>query len=89
MIILEIILTIIAWIRGWRWKALLPLGSVLVIGFIVGAIMGTQGYTIDDIQNQGWIVFIEVIGFLAMLIMAIVPPKEIREAKKKEKNETT
>lgn len=93
MFIIEIILTIIAWIRGWKWKSLIPVGIVLGIGFIVGLIMGVQGYSAHDIENISWLPVMELFGFIAMLIMAIVPPKEVREANKlkrqNKKNETT
>lgn len=32
----EIILTIIAWIKGWKAKALIPIISALCIGLLIG-----------------------------------------------------
>jgi len=45
LLILEIILTIVSWKKGWRGWALLPLGTVLFIGFMVGAMAGAAGYS--------------------------------------------
>jgi len=36
IIIIEIILTIVAWTRGWKAQALIPMGSVFAIGFFIG-----------------------------------------------------
>jgi hypothetical protein len=32
MLIAEIIMTVIAWRRGWRWKALLPVAVAIMFG---------------------------------------------------------
>ena len=37
MLIVEIILTVVAWKKGWNTLALLPLSASLFIGFFVGA----------------------------------------------------
>ena len=62
MLILEIILTIVAWGRGWKWLALLPLG----IAFGIGLIAGASGVT--DLTSLIWI---DVVAIIVLIGMAI------------------
>lgn len=39
LLIIEIILTVAAWKKGWKAWALVPIGIPLIIGFIVGLTM--------------------------------------------------
>jgi uncharacterized membrane protein YfcA len=43
ILILEILLTVAAWRRGWRAKALIPLGTCLGVGIFVGMAIGASG----------------------------------------------
>jgi hypothetical protein len=40
LLIAEIVLTVIAWRKGWRSRALLPLGIAGGVGFILGILIG-------------------------------------------------
>jgi ABC-type dipeptide/oligopeptide/nickel transport system permease subunit len=74
MIILEIILTVVAWLRGWKWKSLIPLGTVLIIGLIYGFILGLTGNFVDT-TNVVWVNIFDILAIIALLIMVILPPK--------------
>lgn len=85
MIILEIILTIVAWFRGWKWKSLIPLGSLLAMGFVIGYIYGIFGYTGDSlIESQPWLGLLDLIGVLILATMCIVTPKKLKNNKENE-----
>lgn len=43
LLILEVILTIFAWRKGWKWLALLPVGIVLILGLLIGFSIGISG----------------------------------------------
>ncbi|MFQ5728845.1 MAG: hypothetical protein ACE5GN_00600 [Waddliaceae bacterium] len=49
MLLIEIILTITAWNKGWRWWALMPAIIVFGISFIAGLVIGASGGTIQNI----------------------------------------
>lgn len=74
MIILEIILTVVAWLRGWKWKSLIPIGAVLIIGLFYGFILGLTGSFVDT-TDVVWINIFDILAILALLIMVILPPK--------------
>ena len=63
--ILEIILTIIAWNRGWNWKALIPMLSAFGIGFIAGAINPQIGIEI---------IVVDVFAVIALVVMVSTRP---------------
>jgi len=63
MLILEIILTIVAWNRGWKWLALIPLGVAFGIGLILGS---TGNFSVDD---AGSLIWIDVVAIIALIVM--------------------
>jgi len=65
MLIVEIILTIAAWGRGWKWLALLPLG----LAFGLGLILGASGVSVDDLGSLIWV---DVLAIIALIVMTIV-----------------
>ena len=75
MLIVEIVLTIIAWNRGWRWYALLPCGVVVVIGFLIGIGIGVSGGSTD---NLGAAIPLEIIAILILLFMCF-RKKEVKK----------
>lgn len=85
MLIIEIILTIIAWSRGWKAKSLIPLGCVVGIGFLIGLIMGSSGYSQQDIANAGWIIVFDIIGMLVLVGMIFIQPKSVKDTKEENK----
>lgn len=67
MIIIEIILTIVAWRRGWRGLALIPLSAVLIIGFMAGVIGGASG--LPQAQFDGLLVSLLPLEFIGMGVL--------------------
>jgi len=49
LFILEIVLTIVAWKRGWKGWALVPIAFAVVIGFVIGAVIRAQGGSLEDV----------------------------------------
>jgi uncharacterized membrane protein YfcA len=66
--IIETILTIFAWRNGWKWKALIPMVTVFIIGFMLGILQ------IFDIA-----ILFDILGSIALIIMIIQKPKEVKE----------
>jgi hypothetical protein len=67
MLIIEIILTVIAWQKGWRWLSLIPIGAAFCIGLLIGMSGGTI--------NAG-VVFVDVLAIIALIIMCFKKPNE-------------
>ncbi len=51
LMIAEIILTAAAFRKGWRSRALLPMGFVLGLGLLLGAIAGGMGVSHSTLQT--------------------------------------
>jgi len=68
LLVLEIILTIEAWRRGWKGWALLPLGGFFLLAFIVGFIMGAAGASEDSVFGMGLVFDLACIGVLIGMI---------------------
>lgn len=80
-LLIQIILTIIVWNRGWKWLSLIPIGSGFVLGLLIGMIGGSLGYTTEDL---GWAAIFDVLIYVALIIMCIKPKrKKITEEDKK------
>lgn len=48
--LLQIILAIVAWKRGWKAWALMPLAVTVVLGFAIGVVAGVQGDSFEDVM---------------------------------------
>ena len=68
MAIIEIILTIVAWNKGWRWQSLIPIGTVFILGFMMG-IGGAESTSV---------IWLDVMAVIALIIM-IFNKKQINE----------
>jgi uncharacterized integral membrane protein len=66
--VLEIILTISAWKRGWRWRALLPLALGCVAAFLVGAAAGANGGSVEDVLPIAVLLELAVVGSLIAMV---------------------
>jgi len=66
--VLEIILTISAWKRGWRWRALLPLAVGCAAAFLVGAAVGAGGGSVEDALPIAVLLELGVVGSLITLV---------------------
>jgi len=72
MLIAEIIMTVIAWRRGWRWQALLP----MAVAFMVGASFEvTQVWCGPNRNFNTAAVLVDVLALLALFQM-LSNPKE-------------
>lgn len=81
LLILQIILTIIAWRNGWKWKSLLPVGILLLVSLIVGFMIGASGDNIDSVQNH--ILVLDITSIFILLIMSFKSPQSILETNDK------
>ena len=68
MLIAEIILTVIAWRKGWRWWALLPGFMAFGIGFVLGAVVEISGG--NSFSALPYAIFIDIIAIFALICMA-------------------
>lgn len=67
LLIIEIILTIFAWRKGWKWLALLPVGICVTIGFFIGITGGSL--------EGGGLIVPDILATLALILMVIKGPK--------------
>ena len=74
LLIAEIILTIFAWRKGWRWIALIPLASVLIFGFIIGFGVAASGGDISSIN--GLTTMLDIIAVVALILLVVNNPKK-------------
>ena len=65
--IIEIILAVFAWRKGWKWMSLIPISVALVIGFICGLSGGSP----SDV------IFVDVLAIVALGIMCFKKPDDI------------
>ena len=72
IMVVLLILTIIAWRRGWRWKALYP----LAVGFGVAYLDTWFGF----VESLGLLISIVLIVWL--LYMVIARPKFLKEQRR-------
>jgi len=81
LLIAEIILTVFAWRKGWRWWALAPMAITLLIGFFMGVGIGASGGDIDSVRGIS-IVF-DILATIALIVMVTKGPKtnEVEETK--------
>lgn len=73
MLIIEIVLTVFAWRKGWKWLALLPMGLALIIGALIGFAIGTSGGNVTGATGFG--IALDVFAIIALIIMMAKPPK--------------
>lgn len=73
LVLAEIILTILAWRKGWRWWALIPVAIPFCIGFVMGIGIASQGGSISDIG--GWTIIFDVLAITALIVLVSVKPK--------------
>lgn len=72
LMIAEILLTIRAWKKGWRVRALLPMGIALGVCIFMGAAAGASGGSADDLL--GLALLIELLGVVALIVMCARGP---------------
>lgn len=67
MFIIEILLTIFAWRKGWRWFSLIPVGIAFLIGLMFG---------FSQIEPGATAIFIDILAMIALILMIVYPKKE-------------
>lgn len=70
--IVQIVLTFFAWKNGWKWKALIPMVSLFIIGFMFGLF----GLNINELSLL--ILILDIIGTIALILM-VVNKNKIKE----------
>jgi len=79
--IIEIILTVVAWNRGWRWKSLIPMISLLSLAFLMGAAIGLSGGKMTQASAR-FISILDLICILSLVIMCFkIPNQQITKNK--------
>ncbi len=68
MLLIQIILTVVAWNKGYKAMALLPVGITLFIGFMIG--FANPGITDAELMSYVWIDALAVFILIAMIITA-------------------
>lgn len=66
ILLLQIVLTIFAFKRGWRWKSLLPIALGFLVAFIIGMFFAI--FSIDE----NWILFVATIIDSSIIIVLLV-----------------
>jgi uncharacterized membrane protein YfcA len=68
LLIVEIILTVAAWRRGWRARALLPIAVCLLLAFVFGAVIGASGGSMDSVVGVAFLLDLTAIVTLAVMV---------------------
>jgi len=88
MLVIAVILTVVAWLRGWKWWALLPLGLGVGGGYLVGFVL----YSVGPATVPTWSFMLggmfDVLAILALAVMAVVGRGKRAEKEKPVRNIT-
>jgi hypothetical protein len=76
LLILEIILTITAWRRGWKAWALLPAAVTGVMGFLIGLAIGASG---GNMNHAMPVCLMLDFVFIASLVAMIAKPRKAKQ----------
>jgi hypothetical protein len=68
LLLAEIGLTVAAWKKGWRAKALLPAGVSLTLGLLLGIAIGLGGGTIEAAAPVAVLADLAAIGVLIGMV---------------------
>jgi hypothetical protein len=85
--VIEIMLTVAAWKRGWKGWALLPLGIGLLAAIWAGSVLASAGVSEEEI---GGICFmLDGVAILALILMAAVGKRTQQKVFSQVQNTTT
>jgi hypothetical protein len=72
-VIVEAILTVIAWKRGWRWRSMIPV--MILIGAIAVrvAMSSSRFHSPLDALNITW--FVHILYIISLIRLAVKSPK--------------
>jgi hypothetical protein len=68
-LVAEIVLTIMAWNKGWKWQALLPFGIGYPMAFLIGLMIGYSGGNVADAQPVGFVIDLIILGILIAMVV--------------------
>ena len=71
-LIIEIVLTIAAWRKGWRWYALIPLAITGSIGFSAGFVIGAFGGTV-----MGFLPYFILLDLACIAVLIVMVAKSV------------
>ncbi len=74
--IIQIVLTIAAWVRGWQWKALIPIAAGFASNFIVPTFFGGL-----DENTFGILALVINLAIIGALVYMIVKPQKVKKTK--------
>ena len=80
MLIVEIILTIVAWNKGYKWYSLIPVGATLFVGFMLGFALGGNADYMETVYAFWWVDGLAIVALILMLIFN--PYKKVENEKK-------
>jgi len=73
ILVIEILLTISAWRKGWKGWALLPIGIGMSIGFLLGMSAGATGGNVEDILPM--CIFVDLATLISLIVLAAKAPR--------------
>jgi hypothetical protein len=82
IMLIEILLTIRAWRKGWKGYALLPIAIGMSVSFLIGAAVGASGGTIENILPL--CVLIELMMIISLIVMAVRGPSCVEKTQEAE-----
>ena len=72
--VLEILLTAVAYRRGWKTKALLPLGMSLVVAFLMGIALGAGGGSLERAIPAFFL--IDILCLTSLIVLCARSPRQ-------------
>jgi len=87
IMLIEILLTVKAWRKGWKGYALLPIAIGMSVSFLIGLAAGASGGKIEDILPL--CVLIELTMIISLIVMAVRSPKYVEKQREADEVELT
>ena len=66
LLIVQIVLTVLVWRKGWKWLSLIPLVIAFLLGFGIGFVGGT-------LETNPEIIFIDILAIIVLIFMLVKP----------------
>ena len=76
LMVVEIMLTVSAWMKGWGWKALIPVAIAAGFAFFGGVAIATSGGTA---VNKGAFIIIDILLVITQAVLASKAPAVKKE----------
>jgi len=68
-LIFEVVLTVVAYKRGWKWIAILPVGICIIIALGIGFVGGLTGCSLQTLIP--YLISLDIMTILALIWMSI------------------